>query len=274
MRRVNPLCYKIQKGQNSRSIVVHVDHLKLYEGSKPVKSWLRAHLESHVGEDAGASGLGLGSGKEGPDTDAVALVLDKDPPSNSDLDETVPFGDDIPKEDPEQVINQPVIGVPGVPENNLDEIIPSGSDDKETCNHDADASTEDLPNDDEGSDLDQFIPNQPERDQNTKTSLTTSNPPMSNSPDTVLNTNQTDAEASGGSKELSSESSEGSQVSGMNKQGLNLDPANTPELSLTSNQDLPSSSSQPPNPRSTDDSLPLALRRARRKPKPRDILDL
>ena len=273
VRRVNPLCYKIQKGQNSRSIVVHVDHLKLYEGSKPVKSWLRAHLESHVGEDAGASGLGLGSGQEGPDTDAVAPVLDKDPPSNSDLDETVPFGDDIPKEDPGQVINQPVIGVPDVPENNLDEIIPSGSDDKETCNHDADASTEDLPNDDEGSDLDQFIPNQPERDQNTKTSLTT-NPPMSNSPDTVLNTNQTDAEASGGSKELSSESSEGSQVSGMNKQGLNLDPANTPELSLTSNQDLLPSSSQPPNPGSTDDSLPLALRRARRKPKPRDILDL
>ena len=97
---------------------------------------------------------------------------------------------------------------------------------------------------------------------------------MSNSPDTVLNTNRTDAEASGQSKKLSYESSEGSQVSGMNKQGLNLDPANTPELSLTSNQDLPPSSSQPPNPRSTGDSLPLALRRARRKPKPSDILDL
>ena len=236
-----------------------------------------AHLESGVGEDAGASGLNLGSGKEGPGTDAVAPVLDKDPPCNLDLDETVPFGDDIPdipEEDPGQVVNQPVIGVLDVPENNLDEIIPSGSDDKETCNCDADASIEDLPNDDEGSDLDQLIPNQPERDQNTKTSLTTSNPPMSNSPGTVLNTNRTDAEASGGSKELSSEGSEGSQVSGMNKQGLNLDPANTPELSLTSNQDLPPSSSQPPNPISTDDSLPLALRRARRKPKPRDILDL
>ena len=62
---------------------------------------------------------------------------------------------------------------------------------------------------------------------------------MSNSPDTVLNTNRTDAGASGGSKEISSESSEGSQVSEMNKQGLNLDPANTPELSRISNQDLP-----------------------------------
>ena len=175
MRRVYPLCYKIQKGQNFRSIVVHVDRLKLYEGSKPVKSWLRAHLESRVSEDAGASGLGLGSGKEGPGTDAVAPVLDKDPPCNSDLDETVPFGDDIPdipEEDPGRVVNQPVTGVPDVPDSNLDEIIPSGSDDKETCNRGADASTEDLPNDNEGSDLDQLIPNQPERDQNTKTSLT------------------------------------------------------------------------------------------------------
>ena len=38
--KVNPLCYRIQKTQNSRSIVVHVDHLKSYEGEKPVKSWL------------------------------------------------------------------------------------------------------------------------------------------------------------------------------------------------------------------------------------------
>ena len=103
--------------------MVHVDHLKLYEGSKPVKSWLKAHLESSVSEDAGASGLVLGPRKEGPDTDAVAPVLDKDPPSNSDLDETVPFGDDIPdipQEDPGQFVNQPVIGVPDVPENDLD----------------------------------------------------------------------------------------------------------------------------------------------------------
>ena len=131
-----------------------------------------AHLESSVGEDAAASGLVLGPRKEGLDTDAVAPVQDKDSPSNSDLDETVPFGDDIPdipEEDPGQVVIQPVIGVPDVPDNNLDEIIPSGSDDKETCNRDADAFTKDLPNDDEGSDLDQLIPNQPERDQNTKT---------------------------------------------------------------------------------------------------------
>ena len=38
--RVNTLCYCIQKSKNSRSIVVHVDHLKLYEGPKPVASWL------------------------------------------------------------------------------------------------------------------------------------------------------------------------------------------------------------------------------------------
>ena len=38
--RVNTLCYRIQKSQSSRSIVVHVDHLKMYEGPKPVASWL------------------------------------------------------------------------------------------------------------------------------------------------------------------------------------------------------------------------------------------
>ena len=38
--KVNSLCYWIQKTQNSRSIVVHVDHLKSYEGEKPVNSWL------------------------------------------------------------------------------------------------------------------------------------------------------------------------------------------------------------------------------------------
>ena len=97
---------------------------------------------------------------------------------------------------------------------------------------------------------------------------------MSNSPDTVLKTNRTDAGASGGSKEFSSESSEGSQISWMNKQGLNLDPANTPKLSLISNQDLPQSLNHPPNPTSADESLPLALRRAQRQRKPRDILDL
>ena len=58
VQRINPLCYKIQKGQNSCSIVVYDDHLNLFEGSKPVKSWLRAHLGSSVDEDAF-----LGSGK-------------------------------------------------------------------------------------------------------------------------------------------------------------------------------------------------------------------
>ena len=38
--KVNPLCYCIQMTSKSRSIVVHVDHLKFYEGKKPVKSWL------------------------------------------------------------------------------------------------------------------------------------------------------------------------------------------------------------------------------------------
>ena len=38
--KVNPVCYRVQETQNCRSIVVHVDHLKNYEGCKPVNSWL------------------------------------------------------------------------------------------------------------------------------------------------------------------------------------------------------------------------------------------
>ena len=38
--RANPLCYRIQKSQNSRNIDLHVGHLKLYKGPKPVASWL------------------------------------------------------------------------------------------------------------------------------------------------------------------------------------------------------------------------------------------
>ena len=38
--KVNPLCYRIQKTQDSRSIIVHVDHLKSHGDEKPVNSWL------------------------------------------------------------------------------------------------------------------------------------------------------------------------------------------------------------------------------------------
>ena len=40
IQKVSDLCYRIQKQATAPSLVVHVDHLKLYEGNRPVKSWL------------------------------------------------------------------------------------------------------------------------------------------------------------------------------------------------------------------------------------------
>ena len=40
IQRVSDLCYRIQKQATAPSLVVHVDHLKLYEGNRPVESWL------------------------------------------------------------------------------------------------------------------------------------------------------------------------------------------------------------------------------------------
>ena len=41
--KVNALCYRIQKTPTSRSIVVHVDHIKLYKGNHPVENWLKSN---------------------------------------------------------------------------------------------------------------------------------------------------------------------------------------------------------------------------------------
>ena len=44
VQRVNNLCYKIKKHSRSPPLVVHVDHLKSYEGFHPLKSWLTAEM--------------------------------------------------------------------------------------------------------------------------------------------------------------------------------------------------------------------------------------
>ena len=120
--------------------MVKVDHLKLYKGSKPFTIWESAQLDHNVDGDAGASGLTLGHSKEGLDADAVAPAPDGDLSSelHQGLDETVPYGNDTQGEVPEHAVNQPVIGVP---DDDLDEIIPSRSGNKDTSNLDADAST-------------------------------------------------------------------------------------------------------------------------------------
>ena len=39
--KVSDLCYIIQKTRQAKALVVHVDHLKEYQGLRPLKSWLR-----------------------------------------------------------------------------------------------------------------------------------------------------------------------------------------------------------------------------------------
>jgi hypothetical protein len=50
-RRLTDLTYEIQQTQNTRSIVVHVDHLKQYEGRNPIQNWLiQGEREGDTGE--------------------------------------------------------------------------------------------------------------------------------------------------------------------------------------------------------------------------------
>ena len=50
VQKVNDLCYRIQKSSQSPSLVVHVDHLKLYEGVHPVKSWVTTEIPVELQE--------------------------------------------------------------------------------------------------------------------------------------------------------------------------------------------------------------------------------
>ena len=50
VQKVNNLCYRIQKSSQSPSLVVHVDHLKLYEGVHPVKSWVTTEIPVELQE--------------------------------------------------------------------------------------------------------------------------------------------------------------------------------------------------------------------------------
>ena len=69
IQKVSDLCYKIQKQATAPSLVVHVDHLKLYNGSGPVKSWLptRAPVVEPMGSSDGEDDkirVGQPSGQE------------------------------------------------------------------------------------------------------------------------------------------------------------------------------------------------------------------
>ena len=52
VKRITDLTYRIQKTERQKSLVVHVDHLKIYEGRNPVQNWVPLEgLEGRVGEE-------------------------------------------------------------------------------------------------------------------------------------------------------------------------------------------------------------------------------
>ena len=132
MAKVNALCYRIQKTATSRSIVVHVDHIKLYEGNHPVDNWLKSNTpdgaskdsdvepEKTVSEHKSASMGETGQLNKNSEVDTSELVNSQ----HSDLNATIPYGTTSPS----------------VPSADLDEIMPYGMDEQTMPISDLDAT--------------------------------------------------------------------------------------------------------------------------------------
>ena len=71
VQKVNDLCYKVQKSSQSPSLVVHVDHLKLYESVHPVKSWVTAEIPVELQEGNSQKEVHVEAGEQ-PVSDIVA----------------------------------------------------------------------------------------------------------------------------------------------------------------------------------------------------------
>ena len=166
--KVNALCYRIQKTPTSRSIVVHVDHLKLYEGGNPVENWLKSDAPSEASEtsegETGEIVSEYSSVSQGvtdqPITNSdpiipknvisqhsdhnAAIPCEHKPLSvpSTDMDETMPYGMD--KQDmansyfytamPYETIS------PSMPSTDMDETMPYGMDEQVMPNSDLDAT--------------------------------------------------------------------------------------------------------------------------------------
>ena len=166
--KVNVLCYRIQKTPTSRSIVVHVDHLKLYEGGNPVENWLRSDAPSEASETSegetgeivseytsvsqGVTDLPITNSdpkipenviSQHSDHDA-AIPCEPKPLSvpSTDMDETMPYGmdkQDLSNSDFYTAMPYETIS-PSVPSTDMDETIPYGMDEQVMPNSDLDAT--------------------------------------------------------------------------------------------------------------------------------------
>ena len=154
--RVSDLCYRIQKARNSRAIVVHVDHLKLYEGEAPLVSWVERPVPVPVvppevepgdapWEPLGAelapndpqevlqgapvdgagdtsdseSGEPVDNDREGTGNDIIDELVTTDALvtlPNSDSDQTIPYGDDS---DDDTLVEEAIAEIPDAQENGV-----------------------------------------------------------------------------------------------------------------------------------------------------------
>ena len=102
--KVNALCYRIQKTPTSRSIVVHVDHIKLYKGIHPVENWLKSNTPDGDSENSNAKLMeivsehksvtmgGTGQLNKNSEVDTSELVNSQ----HSDLNAVMPYGTTSP----------------------------------------------------------------------------------------------------------------------------------------------------------------------------------
>ena len=96
--KVNALCYRIQKSSTSRSMVVHVDHLKLYEGNNPVENCLKSDVPREDSEDSGVEfemvteNQNASTGVTDQTSKKSGLIIpDNVIPQHSDFDATMPY---------------------------------------------------------------------------------------------------------------------------------------------------------------------------------------
>ena len=165
--KVNALCYRIQKSSTSRSIVVHVDHLTLYERNNPVESWLKSDVPREDSEDSGVElevvteNQNASTGVTDQTSKKSGLTIpDNIIPQHSDFDATMPYettSPSVPSADMDEKIpygmdKQIMLGSyfdatmpyettsPSVPSADMDETMPYGMDEQVIPNSDLNAT--------------------------------------------------------------------------------------------------------------------------------------
>ena len=252
--KVTPLSYRIQKTQNSRSILVHVDHLKSYEGEKPVNSWL---TEGNQEQRASSS-----DGEQDEDDCQSAAAASAVVPSCS-LDESV--GNETSTPDDAGQVKESKSDAQSLPVISRDtETFPNT--DQANKQTDIDSTAEPAPNlpTDLNSDLDKTYPDGSQQLVDAPHLPTNLNSDLDKAPpDGSQQLVDAPCLPDNPNSDLDNTLPYGSQQ---------FVDASEPVIS-TCPSPTNLASSEPSNP-DDDLALPIAIRRTQRPRKPRDILDL